>query len=438
MDISIFGLGYVGMVSAACLAEGGHTVIGIDLNLTKVDLVNNGRSPIIEKGLDDLVGNGVREGRILATQNPEEALKRSSISLVCVGTPSKGNGGLDLSYVQKVCQEIGQSLKEKDTFHIVVMRSTMLPGSMHEVIIPTLEKNSGKKTGLDFGVGINPEFLREGSAVHDYFHPPKTVIGSDDQKSAHIIASLYKNIDAPLIQTDLKVAEMVKYTDNAWHAVKISFANEIGALCKSQGIDSHEVMDIFCQDDKLNISSAYLKPGFAFGGSCLPKDLRALQYKAKTADLELPLLENVLRSNKRQMERGLEMILEQGVKRIGVLGFSFKAGTDDLRESPVVEVIERLIGKGFDLRLYDRNVNLATLMGANRDYILNKIPHISKLMMTTMQGVLEHAEMVIVGNNDPEFRDLLNGSTPPQLKIIDLVRLNKEVCNFENYDGICW
>lgn len=438
MDVSIFGLGYVGMVSAACLAKSGHKVIGVDPNLIKVDLVNNFHAPIIEKGLEDMVGNAVQNGLLRATNDPFKALNNSTLSLVCVGTPSKNNGDLDLTYVQRVCKDIGQSLADKNEFHVVVVRSTILPGSMYNLVIPILEKYSGKKAGQDFGIGINPEFLREGSAVYDYFNPPKTIIGTDDQITSNMIGSLYKDINAPLIRTDIKVAEMIKYADNAWHAVKIAFANEIGAICKSQKIDSHVVMDIFCQDLKLNISSSYLKPGFAFGGSCLPKDLRALQYKAKTEDLDLPLLNNVLRSNRRQVDRSLQLIHEQGKKRIGILGFSFKAGTDDLRESPVVEVIERLIGKGFDLRLYDRNVNLATLMGANRDYILNKIPHISKLMMTTMQGVLDHAELVIIGNNDPEFRVLLNGCSSSQVKIIDLVRLDKDISKIENYEGIGW
>ena len=281
-----------------------------------------------------------------------------------------------------------------------------IPGSMRNLVIPTLEESSGKKAGKDFGVCNNPEFLREGTAVYDFYHPPKTVIGESDHVSGDLLASLYEKMDAPLIRTELEVAEMVKYTDNNWHAVKVSFANEIGSICKALGIDSHKVMDIFCRDEKLNISPYYLKPGFAFGGSCLPKDVRALTYKARNLDLELPLLDSVMRSNQAHIERGLHRIMAKGNRKIGFLGFSFKAGTDDLRESPIVEIIERLIGKGYDLRLYDRNVNIASLIGANRDYILNRIPHISKLMMTTMEGVLEHAETIVIGNHSPEFKDI--------------------------------
>jgi GDP-mannose 6-dehydrogenase len=279
--------------------------------------------------------------------------------------------------------------------------------------------------------------LREGTSVYDFYHPPKTVIGETDNKSGEMLASIYANMNAPLIRTTVEVAEMVKYTDNNWHAVKVAFANEIGAICKAAGIDSHKVMDIFCQDKKLNISSYYMKPGFAFGGSCLPKDVRALTYKANRMDLDLPLLSNVLQSNRRHIERGLAMITAKGKRKIGILGFSFKAGTDDLRESPLVEVIEHLIGKGYDLRLYDRNVNIASLMGANRDYIMNRIPHISKLMMTTMEGVLEHAEVIVIGNNSPEFTDIVGEIRKDQV-VIDLVRIDGRLSEEGVYDGICW
>jgi GDP-mannose 6-dehydrogenase len=437
MKISIFGLGYVGAVSAGCLAKEGHEVIGVDPNQTKVEIINNGKTPIIEDSIGEIIEKCVHDGLLRATTSVEEAVVASDMSLICVGTPSQFNGSLDLSYVRRVCEQIGAVLADKTEFHVVVVRSTMLPGSMCNLVIPALEDSSGKKVGVDFGVCNNPEFLREGTSVYDFYHPPKTVIGETDNKSGEMLASIYANMNAPLIRTTVEVAEMVKYTDNNWHAVKVAFANEIGAICKAAGIDSHKVMDIFCQDKKLNISPYYMKPGFAFGGSCLPKDVRALTYKANRMDLDLPLLSNVLQSNRRHIERGLAMITAKGKRKIGILGFSFKAGTDDLRESPLVEVIEHLIGKGYDLRLYDRNVNIASLMGANRDYIMNRIPHISKLMMTTMEGVLEHAEVIVIGNNSPEFTDIVGEIRKDQV-VIDLVRIDGRLSEEGVYDGICW
>ena len=438
MKISVFGLGYVGAVSAACFAKDGHAVTGVDPVDVKVEMINKGESPIIEKEIGEIIKAAVDRGRLKAVKDAARGVQDSEISLVCVGTPSQANGNLDTSFVSRVCRNIGEALAKKDDFHVVAIRSTILPGTIQNVVIPALAQSSGKTAGKDFGVCSNPEFLREGTAVYDFYHPPKTIIGASDPKAAKKVAALYDGIDAPLIVTDLATAEMVKYADNTWHALKIGFANEIGCICKAAGVDSHEVMDIFCRDTKLNISPAYLKPGFAFGGSCLPKDVRALQYHAKSRDLDLPIMENLLRSNRRHMEKGLQMVVDSGCRKVGVLGFSFKAGTDDLRESPVVEVIERLIGKGYDLKLYDRNVNLARLIGANRDYILNKIPHIAKLMVPDMDGVLEHADVLLIGNNDPEFRAILNGRAPSGQKIIDLVRISREPCHVEGYEGICW
>lgn len=437
MKISIFGLGYVGAVSAGCLAKDGHKIIGVDPNQTKVDLINSGQTPIIEKDIGEIISKAVENGTLRATVSAEEAIAASDMSLICVGTPSQFNGSLDLSYVRRVCEKIGSILRDKDDFHVVVIRSTMLPGSMRALVIPVLEESSGKVAGVGFGVCNNPEFLREGTSVYDFYNPPKTVIGETDARSGELLASIYTGMNAPLIRTEVEVAEMVKYTDNNWHAVKVAFANEIGAICKQAGIDSHKVMDIFCQDTKLNISPYYMKPGFAFGGSCLPKDVRALTYKANRMDLDLPLLGNVIRSNKRHIERGLAMIMEKGHKKVGILGFSFKAGTDDLRESPLVEVIEQLIGKGYDLRLYDRNVNVASLIGANRDYIMNRIPHISRLMLSTMDEVLEHAETIVVGNNAAEFKDVLTRLKPEQV-VVDLVRIADQTSEIGKYDGICW
>jgi GDP-mannose 6-dehydrogenase len=437
MNISVFGLGYVGVVAAGCLAADGHHVIGVDPNAAKVDLINRGVPPIVEGDIAALIESAVESGRLRATADVREAVHASDLSLICVGTPSQINGALDLRYVRKVCEEIGIALRDKAGFHVVVARSTMLPGTMREVVIPTLEEASGKRAGSDFGVCNNPEFLREGTAVHDYRHPPKTVVGETDARSGDLLVSLYAGIDAPLVRVAIETAEMVKYVDNAWHALKVAFANEIGNICKGLAIDSHEVMEIFCKDTKLNLSPYYLKPGFAFGGSCLPKDLRALGYKARSLDLELPLLNSILPSNQRQIDRGYSMITAKGKRKIGVLGFSFKAGTDDLRESPIVEVIERLIGKGYDLRLYDKAVNMASLTGANRDYVLNHIPHISRIMQASIDAVLAHAEVVVVGNAAAEFRDAL-ARVRPGVEVVDFVRVTERKSRAGEYDGICW
>jgi GDP-mannose 6-dehydrogenase len=437
LKVSIFGMGYVGTVSAGCLARDGHEVIGVDPLQTKVDLINSGLSPIIEADIGDIIRSNVQAGRLRATQDQVRAIRETELSFVCVGTPSQANGNLDLRYVRRVCEQIGQALKDKAAWHAVVIRSTVLPGTMRKIVIPILEEHSGKKAGSDFGVCHNPEFLREGSGVKDFESPPKTVIGEFDQASGDMLVRLYRKSEAPLIRTDLETAEMVKYVDNCWHALKIGFANEIGNLCKAFGTDANKVMDIFCQDKKLNISRAYLLPGFAFGGSCLPKDLRALAYQAKMHDLDLPIITSILPSNKMQVTRGLQLIMAKAHKRIGVLGFSFKAGTDDLRESPMIEVIERLIGKGYDLRIYDKNVHLASLVGANRDFILNRIPHISKLMVDGIDAVLDHTQTVVIGNGDPDFRNALSRLRDDQV-VVDLVRITDGRSEKGNYDGICW
>jgi GDP-mannose 6-dehydrogenase len=437
LRVSIFGLGYVGTVSAACLANEGHQVIGVDPFPTKVELINEGRSPIIEEAIGELIEATVKSGKLRATSDHSDAILNTELSFVCVGTPSQSNGNLDFSYIRRVCEQVGQVLRRKKDRHTVVIRSTILPGTMRQIVIPILEEFSGKKARVDFGVCHNPEFLREGSAVRDFNAPPKTVIGELDEASGSLLASLYVKLDAPLIRTDLETAEMVKYVDNSWHALKIGFANEIGNLCKTFGIDAHQVMKIFCQDRKLNISPAYLLPGFAFGGSCLPKDLRAMAYKAKVNDLELPIMTSILPSNEIQIGKGVQLIMEKGHRRIGILGFSFKAGTDDLRESPVIEVIERLVGKGFDLRIYDKNVRIASLVGANRDFILNRIPHISKLMVDSIDEVLKHAETIVVGTQDPDFQSvpgrLLDGQ-----RLVDFVRIVNRRSENGKYDGICW
>jgi GDP-mannose 6-dehydrogenase len=437
LRVSIFGLGYVGTVCAGCLAKEGHEIVGVDPVRTKVELVNSGKSPIIEADIEGIIADAIKSGRLRATEDSLEAVVTTDISFVCVGTPSQINGNLDLTHVRHVCEQLGQALKSKTTRHTVVIRSTILPGTMRRMVIPVLEEASGKKAGRDFGVCNNPEFLREGSAVMDFAIPSKTVIGEIDTASGDALVPLYEKLNAPLIRTDIETAEMVKYMDNSWHALKIGFANEIGNLCKSFSIDSHKAMGIFCQDKKLNISPAYLKPGFAFGGSCLPKDLRALAYSAKVHDLELPILNAILPSNELQVSRGLKLIMEKGRKKVGILGFSFKEGTDDLRESPMIEIIERLTGKGYDLRIYDKNVQVARLVGANRDFILNRIPHISRLMVDNVDAVLQHAETIVIGNKSSEFE-----CVPQKLHagqhLVDFVRISNSGSNNGEYSGICW
>lgn len=437
MRVSIFGLGYVGTVCAGCLAQDGHQVIGVDPVQTKVDLIKAGKSTIIEAEIGELIAKAVEDGTLRATSQAAEAIDNSELSFVCVGTPSQINGNLDLVHVRHVCEQIGRALRDKQQWHTVVIRSTILPGSMRKIIIPVLEESSGKKAGIDFGVCNNPEFLREGSAVKDFRCPPKTVVGELDCNSGDPLSVLYGNLDVPMIRTDLETAEMIKYIDNSWHALKIGFANEIGRLCKSFSVDAHKAMEIFLKDTKLNISPAYLLPGFAFGGSCLPKDLRALAYSAKLHDLELPILKAILPSNELQVARGLELIMEKGNKRIGILGFSFKPGTDDLRESPMIEIIERLSGKGYDLRIYDRNVQVASLVGANRDFILNRIPHISRLMVDNLDAILRHAETIVIGHKDSEFEKVPQLLRPGQ-SVVDFVRISKNGIKNGAYDGICW
>ncbi len=437
MRISIFGLGYVGTISAVCLANEGHRVVGVDTSETKVSLIADASSPIVETDLDSNLTSAVESGALSATTDWRGAVMETDITMVCVGTPSQANGSLDLGYLTRVCEQIGTVLKDKAGRHIVLVRSTILPGTMRDRVQPLLEKASGKRAGEGFGLCFNPEFLREGSAINDFYNPPKTVIGESDKESGDIVASLYEGLDAPLIRTDIRVAEMVKYIDNCWHALKVAFGNEVGAMAKVLGLDSHQVMDIFCQDTKLNISRTYLKPGFAFGGSCLPKDLRAIVHFAKSADLDLPIFGAVLPSNELQIERGFNLVRDAGERAIGLAGLSFKAETDDLRESPLVELAERLIGKGYDLRIYDPNVSLARLTGANRDYILNHIPHISRLLVDSADELLNHAKTIVVGNNDPKVIALL-GSAGPEHKVIDLVRV-PEAERFEGrYEGISW
>ena len=438
MRVSVFGLGYVGCVSAASFAGDGHEVVGVDVNTGKVAAINEGRSPIVEPGLDELLARCTSERRLRATTDTAEAVRDSDVSLLCVGTPSHKNGSLDLSYLERVSEQVGAALKNKSAYHVVVVRSTVLPGTTHDVVIPALERTSGKKYGEGFGVSVNPEFLREGTALKDFRKPPLTLVGHNHAADASGTIALYQAIDAPLISTSIRVAEMMKYTSNTWHALKVCFANEIGNLCKRLDVDSHEVMDIFCRDEKLNLSAYYLKPGFAFGGSCLPKDVRALQYRAKELDVELPVISSILPSNKLQIEHAFNQVMDTGRKNIGLLGFSFKAGTDDLRESPIVILAEALLGKGCTLRIYDRNVSLARLVGANKDYIDRQIPHLSSLLCETIGEVVEQSEVVVVGNQSPEFADALMKTRREQI-VIDLVRVPVFGSLIPaEYRGICW
>jgi GDP-mannose 6-dehydrogenase len=438
MNISIFGLGYVGSVTAACLASRDNQVIGVDTNQTKVNMINAGKALIIEPGLKELIADVVTCGYLRATTEVSDAILNSKISFICVGTPSKKNNGLDLQYVKSVCTDIGYILKEKDEHHILVFRSTMFPGSIKKVVIPILELYSDKKEGEDFSVCINPEFLREGSAIYDYYHPPQNIVGSSNEAVRTVMSELNELCtNMPTIFLTIEEAEILKYADNIWHALKVGFANEIGAVCNSLDIDSHQVMDVFCKDTKLNISPYYLKPGFAFGGSCLPKDLRAFIYESQSLNVNLPIISSVLPSNQSQIERALKLVMEQDNKHIGVLGFCFKENTDDLRESPIVELIERLIGKGYTLTLFDKNVSEAKLYGANRDYILNHIPHLSKLMVESIDELVACSQTIIIGNKAAEFEGVLDVLKSDQV-VIDLVRIRNTPPKTKQYIGICW
>jgi len=439
MKIAVFGLGYVGVVSAACLARDGHSIVGVDPNALKVDFLRQGKSPIVEPGLEELIAAAVTSGRLVAGCDPAAAVAQCDVLMVCVGTPGQANGSLDLSYVRRVVQQIGERLTGAAEYRVVVIRSTLLPGSMQSVVIPILEESSRRQAGKDFGVCINPEFLREGSAISDYDHPPKTVIGTSDERAAAIVRELYAGLSAPLILTDLRTAEMVKYIDNSWHALKVTFANEVGRLCKAMSIDARLAMRLFCMDTKLNISTAYLRPGFAFGGSCLPKDVRALTYQGRLLDVDTPVLSAILASNQLHIAHAVAMIRATGRRRVGLLGLSFKEGTDDLRESPIITLAEQLIGKGYELSVYDQNVRLASLVGANREYILNHIPHIGQLMVDRPEELLAKSDVVVLASAHREFGQLVE-KVPAGKSIIDLVGLwnTTEDSRTEAFDGIAW
>ncbi len=438
MKISIFGLGYVGAVSMACLARDGHQVVGADLDPLKLELIRSGRSPIVEEGIQDLTAEVVKNGRVTVTDDVAAAVHATDLSFICVGTPSSPNGSQDLSAVRRVSEQIGAALKDKAGYHTVIMRSTLQPGAMESVVKAGLESASGKKADVDFGLGFQPEFLREGSSIKDYDNPPFTVVGTEDARAADALREVFGHLQCEFIVTSVGVAEMLKYACNAFHAVKITFANEIGRLSRSVGVDGRAVMDLVCKDTRLNISPVYLKPGFAFGGSCLPKDLRALTYVGKQNDVTTPMLGNVMGSNRAHIDHALDLVAQSGKRKIGMVGLSFKPGTDDLRESPLVAVAERLIGKGYDLRIYDPEVNLSRLLGANKRYIEHSIPHIGSLMSQDCAAVIDHAEVLIVGLAGRELAPTIAERTRPGQIVVDLVGLPRAGVKATEYHGVCW
>lgn len=438
LSISVFGLGYVGCVSAACFAREGFRVIGVDVNPTKVEAINSGQSTIVEEGIMELVGEMRASGRLSATTDVALAVRETDISLICVGTPSRPNGSIDLQYIKRVCEQIGEAFRDKETHHTVVIRSTVMPGTIDNIVIPALEAGSGKRHGSGYAALSNPEFLREGTSIKDFYDPPFTLVGAHSEQHAEPLRQMYAGIKAPLHVAAVRVAEMVKYASNCFHGVKVGFANEIGNICKGLGVDSHEVMRLFAEDRKLNISPAYLKPGFAFGGSCLPKDLRAVVYKGKELDIETPILTSTLESNRKQVDRAFDMVLATGSKRVGVLGLAFKSGTDDLRESPMVTLIERLIGRGLHVAIYDRHVSSANVIGANKEYVETEIPHIWSLMRPAVSDVLSAADTIIIGNSAPELKGLEEELRDGQI-VVDLARVfGARTSDGKTYQGISW
>ena len=437
MKVSIFGLGYVGCVSLGCLAKDGHNIVGVDLNKTKVDFINRGEATIVENGIAEIISEQHNLGRISATSDAIEAVQKSEISIICVGTPSTTNGHLNLNAIFKVAEEIGKAMTEKEDFHIIVIRSTVLPGTNAEVC-EIVKNHSGKKEDEDFAIVSNPEFLREGSAVEDFYNPPFTLVGSKNEYAINRMRQLYKNINASFYITEIKAAELMKYVNNAFHALKIIFANEIGNICNKIDLDSHQVMKIFCKDTKLNLSPYYLKPGFAYGGSCLPKDLKALKTIAHDHYLECPVLENIERSNDAQKKIVLDRIVEFNKKNIGFLGLSFKAGTDDLRNSPIIDTMEQLLGKGYNIKIYDKDVHFSKLIGANREYILRKIPFIAKFLTNDLDEVVESSDVIIIVNREDELLNLHEKISEDKI-IYDLVNINlKNRSKYKNYTGIAW
>ena len=436
--VSVFGLGYVGCVSIGCLSREGVMVTGVDVNPDKVALVNAGQSTIVEKGLDTLIEDGIRQGRISATISAEEAVNNSDIAILCVGTPNLSEGHLDMQYILKVGEEVAAALKHKDGFFTIAVRSTVMPGT-NQKLIETIERVSGKQHDVDFAVVSNPEFLREGNAVSDFFAPPYTVIGSKSEKGASVIEELYGFLSCPVFKVDVQIAELIKFLNNSFHALKVAFANEVGRLCKELKVDSHELMELFVSDTKLNVSSKYFRPGFSYGGSCLPKDLKALQAIAHDRYLDLPILQSVDSSNRINTKSVYNRLLQAGGERIGVYGLSFKEGTDDLRFSPSLELVERLIGKGSQVTVYDRNVNMSRLVGKNKDFLFKHLPHVNQILCASTEELLEQSDMLLITQVVPEedanqIRDYANKNG---LFLLDLAR-TKTLESVETYEGISW
>ncbi len=438
MNISIFGLGYVGAVSLGCLARDGHHVIGVDLDQTKLDLIRQGATPIIEEGMEGLMSNAKACGLVTVTDNAVEGVHQSDVSFVCVGTPARSNGSQDLSAIQRLSEQVGSAIKSKAGYHVLVIRSTVFPGTVEDIIIPIIEQHSGKRKGEDFDVCFQPEFLREGTSIKDYDNPPFTVVGTGSERAERVLRDLFGHLPCEFLVTSIRTAEMLKYACNIFHALKATFANEVGRLAQAMSVDSHSVMDLVCRDTRLNISPAYLKPGFAFGGSCLPKDLKAMLYVAKSQDVSVPMLSNVLTSNTVHIDHAIDAVLASGKKSVGLIGLSFKSGTDDLRESPLVVMAERFIGKGLDLQIYDPEVNVARLIGANRRFIEETIPHIASLMTKSCEDLVKQAEVLIVGLNDKAIMEVLYKKTREDQMILDLVNIPSKDRVQGNYRGVCW
>jgi GDP-mannose 6-dehydrogenase len=438
MNISIFGLGYVGAVSLACLARDGHHVIGVDIDRTKLDLIAAGKTPVVEEGMVDLMQHVAASGRVQVTTDAEEAVLGSDISLVCVGTPSAPNGSQDQGAVLRLAGQMGRALARKGRPHVVVFRSTLVPGTVEDVLRPIVERESGGRDGQDFHLCFQPEFLREGSSIRDYDKPPFTVVGANHDEAFERLEQLFGHLPCKFLRTSVRAAEMMKYCCNNFHALKITFANETARLCSALGVDPFEVMDLMCQDSQLNISRAYLKPGFAFGGSCLPKDLRATSYLAKSRDVELPMLGSVLASNQCHLDLAFDKVVATGRRRVGFVGLSFKTGTDDLRESPLVTLAERLIGKGYELSVYDPEVHLAKLLGANKSFIETHLPHIGQMLRPTLDEVLSHADVVVMGSSSAAVIDAVATRLRADQVVIDLVRLPSRPDWVAPVKGLCW
>jgi GDP-mannose 6-dehydrogenase len=437
-SISIFGLGYVGAVSLACLARDGHEMTGVDIDPAKLDMLRRGQAPIVETGIQELTRSVMRSGKVTVTDSVRDAILTTDVSFICVGTPARSNGSQNLDAITRIAEQIGAALPEKSTRHVIVIRSTVKPGTVENVLKPALEAASGRQAGSDFSLCFQPEFLREGTSIHDYDHPPLSVVGATDPQGIAALRGIFGHLPCQFIETSIRTAEMLKYACNVFHATKVTFANEMGRICQAAGVDPHEVMQLLCMDRQLNISPAYLRPGFAFGGSCLPKDLKALVHLAKSADVEVPMLASIMSSNAAHIEHAIEQVLQSGHRRIGMIGLSFKAGTDDLRESPLVIMAERFIGKGLQPSIYDPQVNVARLIGANRRYIEESIPHIASVMTGDIEQLVRAAEVLVVATRTPEVLAALQAHTRPEQLLLDIALLPDREAQQARYRGVCW